>query len=89
MTAALNTYRSAQMIVEHGGKLGLSDDSHGKHAVGLNYNLLADYLKASGITKIYYLSGRGQRERGMGARRMRPVSVEGDWRAEPFWDRLP
>ena len=74
------------MIVKHEGKLGLSDDSHGKHAVGLNYDRLAGYLGASGITQIHYLA---RCEPGdVGARAVRPVLVEGDWKDDPFWDRL-
>jgi histidinol-phosphatase (PHP family) len=69
------------MIVKYGGKLGLSDDSHGKHAVGLNYDRLADYLVTSGITEIYHL---GREEAGVG--KLRPVLVEGDWRGDPFWN---
>jgi len=76
------------MIVKHGGKLGLSDDSHGKHGVGLNYGRLADYLKMSGVTEIYYLARRGQEEGGVGMRKMHPALMEGDWRSDPFWDQL-
>jgi len=71
------------MIVNHGGKLGLSDDSHGKQAVGLNYDRLADYLRISGITELYHLEGC---ERGGGARKVRPVLVKGEWGSDPFWD---
>lgn len=70
-----------QMIVKLGGKLGLSDDSHGKHTVGLNYDRLADYLGTSGITEIHYL---GREEAGVS--KMRPVVVEGDWRRDAFWN---
>ena len=76
------------MIVKHGGKLGLSDDSHGKHAVGLNYGRLADYLKMSGITEIYHLKRWGREEGGVGARRLHLALVEGDWARDPFWDQL-
>jgi len=77
------------MIVKHGGKFGLSDDSHGKHAVGVNYDRLADYLEMSGITEIYYLARHGRDEGGVGARRaVRPVVAEGSWRSDPFWDWL-
>ena len=72
------------MIVKRGGKLCLSDDSHGKHAVGLNYDRLADYLSSSGITGIYHLERCEQG--GIGTRNMRPVLVDGDWRSDPFWD---
>jgi len=74
-----------QMIVKHGGKLCLSDDSHGKHAVGLNYDRLADYLRTSGITEIYHLV-RCELGGGIGGRKTRAVLVEGDWRTDPFWD---
>ena len=77
---------STQLIVKYGGKLGLSDDSHGKHAVGLNYDRLAEYLRTSGITEIYYLA-RCVREQ-VHARTLRPVLAEGDWSRDPFWDRL-
>jgi histidinol-phosphatase (PHP family) len=68
------------MIVRHRGKLGLSDDSHGKHAVGLNYNKLADYLQASGVVEIFHLA---RRQRGTG---VETVAVADDWRCDPFWD---
>jgi len=75
------------MIVKHGGKLGLSDDSHGKDAVGLNYDRLAAYLKMSGITEIYHLARWGREGEGVSARKLYPVLVEGDWRSDPFWDQ--
>ena len=75
------------MIIKNGGRLALSDDSHGKHGVGLNYGRLANYLKISGITEIYHLA-RCEREGGVGTRRVCPVLVEGDWRSDLFWDRL-
>ena len=75
-----------QMIVKRGGRVGLSDDSHGKHAVGLNYGRLANYLKESGITEIYSLTEGGT---GVGARGVSPAVVNGDWRSDPFWDQLP
>ena len=74
-----------QAIVELGGRLGLSDDSHGKQAVGLNYGRLAAYLNVSGIARIYYLADGGT---GVGARRAKPVAVDGDWSSDPFWARL-
>lgn len=61
--------------------MGLSDDSHGKDAVGLNYGRLGDYLKLSGIAQIYHLTEGGTGERAV------PTVVDGDWRADPFWDR--
>ena len=66
--------------------MGLSDDSHGKHAVGLNYSRLAEYLKASGVTEIYSLvEGEG----GLSGRAVKPAVVGGNWWSDPFWERLP
>lgn len=76
------------MIVKQGGKLGLSDDSHGEHAVGLNYGRLAAYLKISGITEIYHLARREREEGEVGARKLHPALVEGDWRSDLFWNQL-
>lgn len=66
--------------------MGLSDDSHGKRTVGLNYGRLAEYLKASGVREIYYLLD-GEIT-GVGARRTTPTILDDDWRSDPFWDRL-
>jgi len=71
-----------EMIVQLGGKVALSDDSHGTQAVGLNYGRLFEYLKTSGIKEIYHLVG-------VEGGRARAVKVEGDWSTDPFWDRLP
>jgi len=73
------------MIVKHGGRFGLSDDSHGKQAVGVDYDRLADYLEMSGITEIYHLAKRGRDEGGVGARTVQPVPAEVGWRSGPFW----
>ncbi|KAG6828700.1 hypothetical protein H0H87_001113, partial [Tephrocybe sp. NHM501043] len=37
-----------EMILKHRGRFALSDDSHGPHAVGLNYRRLPEYLKSTG-----------------------------------------
>ncbi len=45
-----------QLILEMGGKLCLSDDSHGPAFVGLNYGKLRRYLVEQGVEDLYYLS---------------------------------
>lgn len=83
---ALSDHWPTQRILSNGGRVGLSDDSHGKHAVGLNYSRLAKYLKASGVTEIYILA---EGEGGPGGRVVKPTVVSGNWWNDPFWERLP
>ncbi|TFL04577.1 Polymerase/histidinol phosphatase-like protein [Pterulicium gracile] len=45
-----------QLILRLGGRLTLSDDSHGPHAVGLNYPRLRTYLLDQGVTELWHLS---------------------------------
>ncbi|TKY84664.1 hypothetical protein EX895_006566 [Sporisorium graminicola] len=44
-----------QLILSLNGRLCLSDDSHGVHAVGLNYLRLRQYLFDAGVETIWYL----------------------------------
>jgi len=43
-----------------GGKLTLSDDSHGMAQVGLNFGRVSDYLKSMGVRELYYLERQVQ-----------------------------
>jgi histidinol-phosphatase (PHP family) len=43
-----------------GGKLTLSDDSHGVAQVGLNFGRVSDYLKSLGVSELYYLERQAQ-----------------------------
>jgi hypothetical protein len=51
-----------------GGKLTLSDDSHGVAQVGLNFKRAVQYLRELGVEQVYYPfwpttdSGRGSRQ---------------------------
>jgi histidinol-phosphatase (PHP family) len=38
-----------------GGRLTLSDDSHGVAQVGLNFALVKNYLESLGVENLYYL----------------------------------
>jgi len=72
-----------KLIIEHGGRLTLSDDSHGPHAVGLNYDRLAKYLRQAGLDELWLLE-RSPRPNGAG-RYVRSIRVEGNWWDHPFW----
>lgn len=43
-----------KLMISKGVKFVLSDDSHGDDQVGLNYQIVLDYIKRMGINKIYY-----------------------------------
>ncbi|TFK45668.1 histidinol phosphate phosphatase H [Heliocybe sulcata] len=70
-------------ILQCGGKLVLSDDSHGPHAVGLNYARLAKYLMNMQITKLHYL--QATEAPNPYGRRVSLVPVEENWWEHPFW----
>ena len=61
----------------------LSDDSHGPHAVGHNYDKLRKYLRGMQVTDIWFLE---RCEEGNSAgRHVRGRKVEGNWWSDPFW----
>lgn len=70
--------------MEHGGRLALSDDSHGPHAVGLNYARMRECLRAQGVRELWRLARAA--EPNAAGRFVRAVRVEGEWWADPFWD---
>jgi len=72
-----------KLICQEGGRLTISDDSHGPHAVGLHYDLVKDYLISVGIQSLWYLDVSPSRNAG--GRKTIPVKLPGDWRAHPFW----
>ncbi|KAL0578557.1 hypothetical protein V5O48_003458 [Marasmius crinis-equi] len=72
-----------QLIVAEGGRFALSDDSHGPHAVGLNYHRTAEYLKAQNITDIWFLR-RTETSSDTG-RGVEAVKIPGDWKEHVFW----
>jgi histidinol-phosphatase (PHP family) len=74
-----------------GGRICLSDDSHGVAQVGLNYGRMKTYLEGMGIEEIWYLVEVELKEDGdetvgtrarVAARRMK------DWTSHPFWAGL-
>ncbi|KAF7290392.1 Histidinol-phosphatase [Mycena chlorophos] len=73
-----------EIILAHGGRLALSDDSHGPHAVGLNYGRLPEYLHQAGVRELWTLDAceaANTVARGM----VKPVRTKGDWQAHAFW----
>ncbi|KAI0037012.1 Polymerase/histidinol phosphatase-like protein [Vararia minispora EC-137] len=75
-----------EFILEHGGRLALSDDSHGPHAVGLNYIRMREYLLGAGVREIWKLEQSV--DPNAGGRYSRAVRVEGEWWKHPFWEEL-
>ncbi|KAI0316038.1 Polymerase/histidinol phosphatase-like protein [Amylostereum chailletii] len=76
-------YEVLKLILYHGGRIALSDDSHGPHAVGLNYGRMRQYLMRAGVEEIWVLERT--EERNAGGRRTAPVRVRGDWWDHGFW----
>ena len=76
---------STQIIRKMGGRFALSDDSHGPHAVGLNYSRLLDYGRKTGITEIWVLYP--SESRNAGGRKVTSLRLEGAWWEHPFWER--
>ncbi|KAL0954891.1 hypothetical protein HGRIS_003824 [Hohenbuehelia grisea] len=75
-----------EMIQRHGGRFTISDDSHGPHAVGLNYHRLAQYMHDTGIRKLWYLQGVTSAN---GAGRMvAAVEADSEWSSHPYWQQL-
>jgi histidinol-phosphatase (PHP family) len=84
-----------QLILKLGGRLCLSDDSHGVHAVGLNYARLRQYLIDQGVDTLWYLEKDSEETapaqngppvrfaRGTVAKSMGP-----EWQSHPFWSHF-
>ena len=66
----------------------MSDDSHGPHAVGLNYDKLYRYLRNVGIQELWYLKDTLETVAGAGARRLKAERLEGNWWQNEFWVKL-
>ncbi|KAJ7216327.1 Polymerase/histidinol phosphatase-like protein [Mycena pura] len=75
-----------KIILANGGRLTLSDDSHGPHAVGLNYGKLPEYLQRAGVMTLWFLE-RSETPNAAG-RLVRTAKLEGDWGTHPFWTQF-
>lgn len=74
-----------QLILSKGGRVCLSDDSHGVAAVGLNYGRLRTYLVDQGVEEVWYLVPAAEGGEAVGKRgrvKARPLP---DWDKAEFW----
>jgi len=69
--------------MHHGGRFALSDDSHGPHAVALNYGPTRDYLLRIKVQQLWALERTSTPNAG--GRLTAPVRVSGNWWEHAFW----
>ncbi|KAI0299349.1 histidinol phosphate phosphatase H [Multifurca ochricompacta] len=72
-----------ELIILHGGRFALSDDSHGPHSVGLNYGQTRDYLLRVGVQELWTLECKDFPNPG--GRYTGPVRTSGNWWDHAFW----
>ncbi|KAI0643956.1 histidinol phosphate phosphatase H [Trametes meyenii] len=72
-----------EIILQAGGRFALSDDSHGPHAVGLNYHRIPEYARRVGIRELWVLE-RSDTTNAAG-RAVTARRVSGRWQEHPFW----
>ncbi|KAJ7120212.1 Polymerase/histidinol phosphatase-like protein [Mycena epipterygia] len=75
-----------EIILKNGGRLTLSDDSHGPHAVGLNYARLPEYLQRAGVAELWFLE-HSETPNAAG-RNVQATKMDRDWATHPFWARF-
>ncbi|WOO77378.1 putative histidinol-phosphatase [Vanrija pseudolonga] len=78
-----------RLILDNGGRICLSDDSHGVSYVGLNYGPMRDYLVAQQVETIWYLvpatAASCATDQPVGKRgRVVARPLQG-WASDPFW----
>lgn len=77
-----------QLITSLGGKVCLSDDSHGVAFVGLNYLPMRDYLVARGVDTVWSLvhaEARQQGDEAVGPRGRVVARPLPGWDKDAFW----
>lgn len=76
-----------KLIISLGGRLTLSDDSHGCDRVGLNYEGTLEYLKSNHVQTLWYLvpTQAEQDETLRPRKKVSPVKIAGNWWDHPFW----
>ncbi|KAI0340246.1 histidinol phosphate phosphatase H [Trametopsis cervina] len=72
-----------KIIRDYGGRFVLSDDSHGPHAVGLNYTRLAEYVRRVGIEELWLIEQANSLNPS--GRLSRCKKLEGSWWEHRFW----
>ena len=80
-----------ELIRSNGGRVCLSDDSHGVQQVGLNYTRMRDYLLAAGVSEVWTLVRSDQAtpedEQVGTSTRVRARRVQ-EWTKHSFWTTL-
>lgn len=74
-----------RLILEKGGRICLSDDSHGVGYVGLNYKRLREYLVKEGVETVWYLVPSEQGGENVGKRGRVKAKPLTDWHRAAFW----
>ncbi|KAJ7080942.1 Polymerase/histidinol phosphatase-like protein [Mycena belliarum] len=72
-----------EVILKNGGRLTLSDDSHGPHAVGLNYGRLPEYLQRAGVPELWFLEST--EKPNAAGRHVQATKMDRSWATHPFW----
>ncbi|KAJ7148065.1 hypothetical protein C8R43DRAFT_889136, partial [Mycena crocata] len=67
----------------HVGRLILSDDSHGPHAVGFNYGQVQEYLRHAADTELWFLK-QSESPNSCGSN-VRCVKMDQYWATYPCW----
>lgn len=76
-----------QLILSRGGRVCLSDDSHGVSYVGLNYGRLREYLVKQGVEEVWYLVPAAEAGEDVGKRgRVKARPLRG-WEKAEFWSQ--
>lgn len=74
-----------RLILATGGRICLSDDSHGVAFVGLNYAKMREYLVREGVREVWYLVPAAEGGETVGTRgRVKARRLEG-WDKDKFW----
>lgn len=83
-----------KLISKLGGRLTLSDDSHGPHQVGLNYTGVLEYLTQHQVKEIWFLvpvdkspSDFSDQMIMLPRRRVKASLLPGQWQDHPFWSK--
>ncbi|KAJ2747466.1 hypothetical protein GGI20_000455 [Coemansia sp. BCRC 34301] len=71
-------------IVHKGGRVTISDDSHGSEDVGMYYGRLLGYLQEMGVHDLYYLQAREDGQEGVQALVLERATEHEFWQRD--WD---
>lgn len=80
---------TSQALIQRGGRMTISDDSHCVDHIGTNYHRLLDYVAEIGLEQIhYYESNTSIPAPSTGLQRAAVKSISAhDLRTHPFWNR--